>query len=88
MDKHAYFEAKTEKLNSAQKKSINNLSVVKKKVTRRDPYLGYHKNKYWCPEDKDTYLATDKHIHCKYCYRHGIDDRHDPILFDPKIHEW
>jgi len=81
----SYFDSK-EGMTDRQKGFINKHRTPKKKGV----YTVTAKKKYWCPVFKENYTATDRRVHCPYCYNPNgrYDDRHDPILFDPKIHKF
>ena len=67
-------------LTKHQRSQLTNLKP-KKKITKG--YMWY-KEKYWCPVEKDDYLATDKHIHCKLCYKPEKGDKHEIIKFEDR----
>jgi hypothetical protein len=80
------FEFK-EKFTENQKKRVNKHKFLKSPKVEVSKYGHHTKLKYWCEVKKDWYFASDRHTHCKLCWRQGIDDQHEVILFDPKIHK-
>ena len=73
-----------DKITPNQKKRISNFKKPATHKMKKD--LGC-KNKYWCPINKTWYLATKSHWHCKECWNEFIDDQHEVILYNPKIHK-
>jgi len=86
MMKH-YFDTKSDKLNEEQKACINNFVLGRRKKGKVKKKVEF-KKKYWCEVERDTYTATNRHIHCKLCYRTDKPDKHEVVLFDPKIHQY
>jgi hypothetical protein len=77
-----YLTPKSNKLTPRQKKSLAGYSFGKKTM-----FNGCVKEKYYCPEYQDTYLAIPKHTHCKLCFnRNKPHDHHEVVLYDKKIH--
>ena len=79
----SYFESK-EGMTDRQKGFINKHRTPKKKGV----YTVTAKKRYWCPTMRSDFTATDRRIHCPFCYKDYKGDLHELILFDPKIHEW
>ena len=83
----AYFTGES-KITDKQRKSLDRMTFIKKpKKAKVSGNGGYWQNKFkfYCPEKKDTYLASGRHTHCKLCYdNYRKQDLHEVIKFEER----
>ncbi len=82
---------KDQRSSMQMKGNIGRIRKAKEKAKQgRKIFVGSPKKKYFCPKKQEGYWASERHVHCKICYKQdkGID-YHEPILFDKKLgHTW